>query len=199
MTDVNVLLFDGFETLDACGPIEMLGWVEGHDVKLFSADGGAVASKQGLVAQTRPAAEAGDGGVLLVPGGGAVRQLKDDVAFLALLRELADRADYVLSICTGAVLLASAGLLDGRRATSNKRAFDLALAASNRVEWVPRARWVADGRFYTSSGVSAGTDMALGFISDRLGRAEADRIAEIAEYTWNPDSTNDPFAVDQEI
>jgi len=63
------------------------------------------------------------------------------------------------------------------------------------VRWVGKARWVRDGCFYTASGVSAGIDMALCFVADRLGRAKALSIAQRMEYLWNEDATDDPFAV----
>ena len=91
-------------------------------------------------------------------------------------------------------LLAGCGALDGRRATSNKKSFAWVKSVRGAVGWEERARWVADGKFYTSSGVSAGMDMALGFVSDRFGRSRAEGIAEQLEYVWNDDCTRDVFA-----
>jgi len=90
-------------------------------------------------------------------------------------------------------MLAKAGLLDGRKATSNKRSFDWVRASSNDVDWIKEARWVVDGKFYTSSGVSAGMDMALGFVSDIYGKETAERIAFSIEYNWQQDRTKDDF------
>ena len=78
-----------------------------------------------------------------------------------------------MSVCSGSAILAKAGLLDGRRATSNKQFFDLARMQSAKVDWVTEARWVEDGPFATSSGVSAGTDMALAVIARLYGKAKA--------------------------
>ena len=86
-------------------------------------------------------------------------------------------------------------MLDGRQATSNKRAWQWVTSLSAQVNWVKKARWCADGRFYTSSGVSAGTDMALAFIADRHGEATAEEIAQHIEYRWHNDAGDDPFAV----
>ena len=93
-------------------------------------------------------------------------------------------------------MLAKTGLLNGRRATSNKRAMDWVVSVNPAVNWVHRARWVVDGKFYTSSGVSAGIDMALGFLADRFGQEAAEEAALGAEYLWNRDRDNDPFACD---
>ena len=81
------------------------------------------------------------------------------------------------------------------KATSNKKAFEWAKSNSNQVTWVYHARWVNDGKFYTSSGVSAGMDMALGFVRDLYGMEKAEKIAQDIEYVWNKDSEADPFAV----
>jgi transcriptional regulator GlxA family with amidase domain len=98
-----------------------------------------------------------------------------------------------MSVCSGSAILARAGLLDGRRATSNKQFFELARSQSAKVDWVTEARWVEDGPFATSSGVSAGTDMALGLIARLYGRERAQQIADLTEYEWQSDPTRDPF------
>jgi transcriptional regulator GlxA family with amidase domain len=100
----------------------------------------------------------------------------------------------VASVCTGSLLLAKAGLLEGRRATTNKRAFKLVAGLAPEVSWVAEARWVEDGPFFTSSGVSAGMDMALGLIAHLLGREASIAAANRAEYVWHEDKRWDPFA-----
>lgn len=191
--NINVLLFDRFETLDAMGPVEMLARPANYTVGFFSIEGGTVTSSQGVPVVTRPISDIDRTGTLLLPGGWGVRGLDSDRAFLTTLKSLADDAEWVLSVCNGSVLLSACGALDERKATSNKKLFQDALDSSGNVAWIQRARWVVDGKFYTASGVSAGIDMALGFMSDRLGRAEAEETATAAEYLWNDDPTNDPF------
>src|SRR6185295_16465540 len=100
----------------------------------------------------------------------------------------------VTSVCTGAALLARAGILDGRRATTNKFAFQWVVEQGPRVEWVREARWVEDGKFATSSGVSAGIDMALRVIERTASPEVADRIATAMEYERHRDPAWDPFA-----
>ena len=104
-----------------------------------------------------------------------------------------DSADWVLSVCTGSALLAKAGILDHKRATSNKRAWQWVTEQSDQVDWIKQARWIVDGKFYTSSGVTAGMDMALGFIADRQGRDSAKEVANYTEYRWQQDSRLDDF------
>ena len=98
-----------------------------------------------------------------------------------------------MSVCTGSAILAKAGVLDGRKATSNKQFFEFARIQSDKVTWVEEARWVEDGPVATSSGVSAGTDMALGIIARLYGAERAQQIANLTEYEWQTDPTRDPF------
>jgi transcriptional regulator GlxA family with amidase domain len=131
--------------------------------------------------------------LLLLPGGiGTLAQLENE-ALLGFLRARSRTAELTLSVCSGSAILARAGLLDGLRATSNKVFFKLATDQSEKVDWVPEARWVEDGRFVTSSGVSAGTDMALGVIARLYGRKRAEAVALVTEYQWHSDPGSDPF------
>jgi len=191
--NVNVLLFDRFETLDAMGPVEMLARPADYSVGFFSLDGGIVTSFQNVPVMTKPVSDMDRTGALLLPGGWGVRDIDHDQEFLSTLKGLCDDAAWVMSVCNGSVLLGACGALDGRKATSNKKLFQDALDSSDAVEWVEQARWVVDGKFYTASGVSAGIDMALGFLNDRLGREVAEEAATATEYLWNDDPTDDPF------
>lgn len=118
----------------------------------------------------------------------------DNGALIAWLKQRAEAAAMVTSVCTGAGLLARAGLLDGRRATSNKRAFAWVRSQGPKVAWVAAARWVVDGKFWTSAGVSAGIDMALAIIAQQCGLEAAEKVALAMEYEWHRDSAWDPFA-----
>ena len=133
-----------------------------------------------------------------MPGGfGTLTELNNKV-LLDWLRERAPRAEIVLSVCSGSALLAKAGLLDGKRATSNKRYFQIASDQGPNVNWVRKARWVDDGDRVTSSGVSAGIDMSLHVIERLFGTNIAERIADGTEYQWHRDADNDPFARPEE-
>jgi transcriptional regulator GlxA family with amidase domain len=198
MRTLGVLLFPEFELLDVFGPIEAFGNLlvrERFRVLTVAAAGGPVASAQG----TRAIADHGLGDcprldMLLVPGGMGTRRGVDDEALRTWLRTRAADAEIVMSVCTGAALLARAGLLDGLRATTNKRSFDWVASQGPRVDWVRRARWVDAGKFVTSSGVSAGIDMALAVIARTVDRETAERLATILEWTWHRDPDDDPFA-----
>jgi putative intracellular protease/amidase len=193
---VGVLLFPGFELLDVFGPLEMFGLLDTEfEIRLVAESVAEVSSAQGprSVADDRCADRHGYD-VLLVPGGMGTRREVDNEALRRWLVDAAGQAEIVASVCTGSALLARAGLLDGRRATSNKMAFDWVRTQGPKVDWHRRARWVEDGKFFTSSGVSAGIDMALALIARLRGIARARQAAEWAEYIWHEDSTEDPFA-----
>jgi len=192
---LNIVLFDGVTTLDALGPVEVFHRrPTDYSIRFLSLEGGAIVGSGGVAIQTRPFSAADEVDLLLVPGGQGTRTLTGDERFLGALRSLADRSSTILSVCTGSALLAKAGILDGKRATSNKQAWDWVVAQGPKVEWIRQARWVVDGNIYTSSGITAGIDMALGFVADRSGIEVARRAARGLEYSWNEDPTVDPFA-----
>jgi putative intracellular protease/amidase len=117
---------------------------------------GSVASAQGPCAVAEHAlTDCPKLDVLVVPGGIGTRREVNNPALLDWLRQRSAEAEVVSSVCTGAALLARAGLLDGRRATTNKLSFAWVVEQGPRVHWVRQARWVEDDRFVTSSGVSA--------------------------------------------
>src|SRR5205814_2054200 len=124
---------------------------------------------------------------------GTLKEL-NNTAFLDWLKQRASKAEIVMSVCSGSALLAKAGLLDGRKATSNKQYFQVAANQGPKVKWVKKARWVDDGDRITSSGVSAGIDMALHVIERLYGEQTAKSLATGTEYIWSRDPDNDPFA-----
>lgn len=200
---LGAILYEGFELLDMFGPLEMFTAIppDKLQVVMVAEAKGPVAAGSMTMAPGLPKvvadfdfSDAPALDIILLPGGvGTIPELENE-KLLSFLRERAAKAQITASVCTGSALLARAGLLDGKRATSNKQFFSLATSQSQKVDWVERARWVDDGQFVTSSGVSAGTDMALAIIARLFGQETADQIAEAAEYTWHRDADEDPFA-----
>ncbi len=193
---VGTLLYEDFELLDVFGPLEMFGLLEDRvRLVMLAEEPGLVRSHQRPVALADSAlGEVRQLDVLLVPGGMGTRREVLNPEFLAGLAATAQVSAYIASVCTGSALLARAGLLDGKRATSNKRAFGWVKSQGPKVNWVAEARWVEDGKFFTSSGVAAGMDMALGLIERLFDRATSEEVANRAEYEWHSDSHRDPFA-----
>ena len=196
MKNFNIILFNGFETLDAFGPAEVIGELQDeYRLNYCSIDGGIVKSTQQVPVDTVAFAGIGPAGILLIPGGVGIRALVNDENYVGNVKALSEKATYVLTVCTGSALLAKTGLLNGKNATTNKTVFDWACSNGTEVNWAKKARWVKDGKFYTASGVSAGIDMILGFVSDLHGVETSMAIAKEIEYIWNSDMDNDPFAV----
>lgn len=119
----------------------------------------------------------------------------NNTVMIDFIRKQDERTQPTTSLGTGSALLAEAGVLKGRKASSNKNFFSLAVQQDPSVDWQGKARWIEDGKYITSSGVSAGTDMAPGLIASLCGKEQAGLLAHSLEYEWNSDPTNDPFAI----
>lgn len=192
---LGAILYDKFELLDLYGPLEMFGNLK-SEIKIVTVaeKAGPVPSFQGPQTmaefdyQNCPPLD-----LILVPGGlGTIQELGNQ-ALMAFLKERVPSAKVTMSVCSGSWILAKAGLLDGRRATSNKVYFKMATQQSDQVQWVSEARWVEDGPMFTSSGVSAGIDMSLAVIASLYGEDKAMEIANYTEYVWNKNPDEDPF------
>lgn len=198
---VGVILYPGFEVLDVFGPIEMWAYVPEFEVITIAEEAGSVASAQQDIKavadysfETAPKLD-----IVMVPGGvGTHRELHNE-SFLSYLRDVDTTTEWTISVCTGSALLAKAGLLKNRKATSNKAFFSLATEQDPSVDWQGSARWVEDGKYITSSGVSAGTDMALALVAKYHGKEHASHLASAVEYVWNDDPDNDPFAIEYNV
>jgi putative intracellular protease/amidase len=202
---VAVVLFDGFTVLDVYGPVQAFASCRVQNVdgtrqplfELFSVaeHAGVVKPGEGPPSYAEYSfVDAPDYDILLIPGGFGTRTAVNNAAFLKHLAEANQRATTTTTVCTGSALLARTGLLDGRPATSNKLAWDWVVQQGPRVRWMRKARWVDDGDIVTSSGVSAGIDMALSLIARLHGRDTAFASARNMEYRWHDDAADDPFA-----
>lgn len=187
---IGILLFDGAEELDAVGPWEVLAhWTrelpgDGWEVLTYSADGEGVTCAKGLrllvdhSEATRPPLD-----VLLVPGGEGTRAL---LAQPDVLERVRTAAPLTTSVCTGALVLAAAGMLRGRPATTYWSCFDELLALDPTIEPRPDDRWVDDGDVITAAGVSAGIDMALHLVRRLAGEERAREVRKGIQYDPAP-------------
>ena len=202
---VAVVLFDGFTVLDMYGPVQAFGACritrpDGPPLRFFEVftiaeHRGPIKSGEGPSTHADYTfAEAPPYDILLVPGGFGTREAVKNDTFLGRLRAASEKAAVTATVCTGSALLARTGLMDGRPATSNKIAWDWVVQQGPKVLWKRKARWVDDGNLITSSGVSAGTDMALALIGRLHGRDMAVSAARNMEYLWHEKADDDPFA-----
>jgi len=194
--NVGVLLFDGVALLDVAGPFDVLTRARlepgvesrrAEDAALFDAFTVAkttspVTATGGIVLVPRhsfddvPRID-----LLLVPGGFGTRPILQDEETIDWIRRTASVARRTASVCTGALLLARAGLLDGRRATTHWGSFGLLASLAKDVTVDREARFVDDG-VMTSAGVASGVDLALHIVETLFGRAVADETARYIEY-----------------
>jgi transcriptional regulator GlxA family with amidase domain len=193
---LGAILYPQFELLDLYGPLEMFGCLgEALRIVTIAEQAGPVRSSPGPSTLAEHSfADAPPLDLMLVPGGVGTFPQLGNPAIIEFLRERGARAEVAMSVCTGAALYAKAGLLDGRRATTNKQFFAVTCASGPNTKWVAEARWVEDGPLVTSSGVSAGMDMSLAVIAKLWGRPVAEQIAALTEYEWQTDAARDPFA-----
>jgi len=202
---VAVVLFEGFTVLDVYGPVQAFascripkaegGFQRLFDIITVADNSGVVQSGEGPPSYAQYSfTEAPESDILLVPGGFGTRQAVNNAAFLQRLATASERAEVTATVCTGSALLARTGLLDDRPATSNKIAWDWVIQQGPQVKWIRQARWVDDGKVITSSGVSAGIDMALSLIARLHNREMALTSARNMEYRWHENASDDPFA-----
>ncbi|PYQ47364.1 MAG: AraC family transcriptional regulator [Acidobacteria bacterium] len=193
---VGILLFDDVEVLDFAGPFEVFSRTRlTPGVESRRSEDSAPFQVFTVAAQTEPVRTTGGlrvlphfdfaaaprADILVVPGGFGTRALLEDQATLDWIRRRAAEAQRVTSVCTGALLLARAGLLAGRRATTHWGALDLLARLDPTVD-VERDRRVVEDGIVTSAGVAAGIDMAFAVVESVCGRAVADETARYIEY-----------------
>jgi transcriptional regulator GlxA family with amidase domain len=193
---VAVLLFDDVEVLDFAGPFEVFG-VTGKrenatpfNVVTVAEHHGIVRARNGLaVSPSHSLADCPPPDVLVVPGGYGTRREMHNELLIDWIRSQAARAEVILSVCTGALLLARAGLLAGLEVTTHHDALDL--LAKTAPDAVVRAdqRFIENGRIITSAGISAGIDAALHVVGRLLGEAPARETAAYMEYDWRDRSS----------
>lgn len=186
--NVAIFLFKDVEVLDFCGPYEVFSVTgKGNDkpfnVYTVAVAPGLVKAVNGLSVQPDyTIADCPPPDIVLIPGGIGTRPVMRDPVVLDWVRACAERAELVLSVCTGALVLATAGLLEGKAATTHHNAFELlgSLAPNTTIDRT--ARFVDNGALITSGGIAAGIDMALYVVAKLLGNDQARETAQYMEY-----------------
>ncbi|MFJ4342524.1 DJ-1/PfpI family protein [Streptomyces sp. NPDC088915] len=182
---IAVLLYDRFTALDAVGPYELLARLPGAETVFVAKERGPVRNDQDSLALVadRSLAEVPRPDVVLVPGGPDARAAMGDPEILDWLRSADATSTWTTSVCTGSLVLAAAGLLEGRRATTHWLALDELRALG--VEPTGE-RVVFDGKYVTSAGVSSGIDMALHLLGRIAGDETAQTVQLLTEYDPQP-------------
>lgn len=188
--NVAILLFDDAEVLDFCGPFEVFsvaarGEPPHFHVYTVAEKSGPITARNGLSINphhTLPDSPPAD--LLLIPGGMGTRKEMHNPILIDWIKQSAARAELVLSVCTGALLLAQAGLLDGLAATTHHGALDLLRQVAPRTTVHSDQRFVDNGKVVTSAGVAAGIDMSLYVVERLLGTDHARQTAQHIEYPF---------------
>ncbi|KAF1328640.1 Thij/pfpi family protein, partial [Globisporangium splendens] len=200
---IGVVLYNGTALLDYVGIGSYLEFLSMHGVTvqfdMIAETSGVIYSAPGRVpvyASTsfRDAAASSPLDILVVPGGPGRTSVIRNQAFMDYVGAAANSAKHVLVVCTGAEIIAGTGFLDGKNATTNKIAFAAISAGRPAVNWIRKARWVVDGKTWTSSGVSAGTDMGRAFVATIYNESVANEITRVMEYMPDLDPSNDIYA-----
>lgn len=178
------ILYPRLTQLDFTGPYEVLARMPNAEVIIASKDGGELKTEMGLTfANLHPLADIDRADMIMIPGGPGQTEAMQDQAFMAEVKRLGESAQYVTSVCTGSLILAAAGLLNGKRAGSHWAYREL-LAMFGAIP--DDARVVRDGNAITGGGVTAGIDIALTIVADLAGEKVAKMIQLAIEYAPAP-------------
>ncbi len=183
---IGILLYDGYNTLDAMGPYHTLAEIMGAKTYFVAKNKGIVKNQRGLEIKIDSSfADVKSLDILVIPGGAieTVMQTQDTVT-LNWIKKMDKTTKYTTSVCTGAWILGATGLLKGRNATTNwYRADEMMKMYGAKFK---EERYVKDGKYWTSAGVSAGVDMSLAIIDDLLGRKYTEAVMLDLEYDPKP-------------
>lgn len=190
--NVAILIFDDVEVLDFTGPFEVFN-VAGELIQPAPFHTYTVAGKPGPITargklsinphytiENCPAPH-----ILLIPGGVGTRPLLNDAVLLDWIQSQYARVELLLSVCTGALVLAQAGLLDGLSATTHHTTFDLLRRISPTTSVIENERFVANGRIITAGGITAGIDMSIAVARKLLPEDQVALILKEMEYQWH--------------
>lgn len=180
----GILIFPNVQLLDVAGPNDAFAGVPGAKVHLIWKSLDSVKTTSGMEIRPDTAfADCPELDVLCVPGGGGVNPLLQDQDVLSFVRDQAEKAKYVTSVCTGSLVLGMAGLLKGKKATCHWNAVDF---LGHMGATYVNERVVKDGNLYTAGGITSGIDFGLEILADLLGEAEAKTVQLAMEYAPAP-------------
>jgi len=215
---VGYVVYPGYTILDVFGPLQFLSdlsWPFSMTLSVIAKHTGPIHSRPPIhhgpdgtpmdmtnmidaqIVATHTFNTAPPLDILIVPGGIGDLTLheQNDTSIEEFITSRFNATQYVLSVCSGAGFLARAGVLEGRRATATKGTWASVTRNGKNVTWVPSARWVRDGKVWTSSGVSAGMDMMVAFLREVYGDPVVNTSVNNVEYAPHVDPSWDPFSI----
>lgn len=191
--NLALLIFDDVEVLDFCGPFEVFSVANRFAERAFNvftvAERSPVIARNGLSVNSHYAlADCPRPDILLMPGGQGTRAEMHNAPLVEWIKKTAGNAELVLSVCTGALLLAKAGLLEGLEATTHHGAIELLRQVAPNTTVHSDRRFVDNGRVICSAGIAAGIDMSLHVVGKILGEEVAMKTSRQMEYPWREPS-----------
>ncbi|MGF1682451.1 DJ-1/PfpI family protein [Photobacterium minamisatsumaniensis] len=191
-----IVVYENFDLLEVSAPIALFSmFPDRFRLLIVSEHGRPVTSQQGVKLSVSDSLYTlQDFDILVVPGGNGIEKAVENEHLVNWIKRQNKPTRYICSICTGAALLAQAGVLEHRSATTNKQQYRWVTGFGHHIDWFPVARWVKDGHVFTSSGQSAAMDVSLALIAELINEESARKAAINAEYIWVNDPSEDPFA-----
>ncbi|KAG0210054.1 hypothetical protein BGX28_009731 [Mortierella sp. GBA30] len=195
---LGALVFNGVDLLDVMGPMRIFGEESNKlNIKINFISTSlepVVSSQQVKITPDYTLDSAPKMDLFFIPGGIGTRTYANSEELIRKVKARVEESTWTMTVCTGAGILAKTGLVDGYNMTTNKAVFEWPVSQGPNVNWIKRARWVQDGKFVSSSGVSAGIDAALFILSELTSMEHAEEVATEIEYTWHRIASEDPFA-----
>ena len=192
--NVAIFIFDEVEVLDFCGPFEVFSVTGKRDgsnpfnVYTVAQEKRPILARNELSINPRyTLADCPAPGILLIPGGFGTRREMHNSTVLDWVKRHSQTTELLLSVCTGALVLAKANLLDGLSATTHHGAIELLRETAPNTKVEPEQRFIDNGKIIISAGISAGIDMSLYVVAKLLGPAQAWETAKYMEYDWRPE------------
>jgi transcriptional regulator GlxA family with amidase domain len=196
-----ILIFDDVEVLDFCGPFEVFSVANrfasapAFNVLTVAEKSKAVITRGGMSVNPHSSiADLPRPEMFLIPGGQGTRSQMHNLALIDWIKNASETAEMILSVCTGALLLGKAGLLDGLETTTHHSAFDLLRQTAPKATCRTDQRYVDNGRVICSAGIAAGIDMSLYVVERLLGQEVAAQTARQMEYPWANSRTSPHLA-----
>ena len=190
--NIAIMIFDDVEVLDFCGPFEVFSVTNyfseaAFNVYLIAPEQRTILARNGLkVIPDYDLTTAPYPDLLLIPGGWGTRPLIHNPTVINYIQQQAERVERLLSVCTGAYLLAKADLLNGLQATTHHGSFEMLAELAPTATLVRDVKYVDNGRIVLSGGISAGINMSLYVVGQLLGDEVARQTAVYMEYDWQP-------------